>query len=329
MTQIDVPQLAGPAIAALVEAEVERRWPAQASGVEAMARYGLVPFGQTLGPMLLIRSALAVGGRVEQVLPAAIAVECLQVGAMMHDDIIDGDRQRYGKPATHTVFGAPSAIVGGDALFFSGIQALSECCDAGVPAERVAQSLTVLAQTGRRIADAVATEIRLGRSICSTKTYLEMIRDKGGSLLWLACGLGSILSGADEASVRSLGQYSDLLGIAYQIRDDLMAYDGTQAGKPSVSDMRNGRPTLPVLLAHRRASRSQRRLIEHLLADTVRPVEERHEAMAGVIASTGALNTARSISHRYARIAGDALSGLPVSEHRDALHGLTTPGLLV
>jgi geranylgeranyl pyrophosphate synthase len=329
MTEIDVPQVADAEVATLVRAEVEYRWPEGVSGLDEVVRYGLVPFGKMMGPWLLIRSSLAVGGRIAPVLPAALAVEFVQVGAMMHDDIIDGDEQRRGKEAAHSVFGLPAAIVGGDGLFFHGFAALSECQQAGVPAARVAQALAVLARTGLRIGNAAVREIRMSRSICSVDSYLEMIRDKSGALLWMACGLGATLAGAEETASKALSRYSDWLGIAYQIRDDLMAYDGTRAGKPNVSDARNGRPTLPVLLAHRRAGRDQQRAIERLLADNTSSVHDRHEALTAFVRAYDGVESAREISHRYGRMAASALADLPPTEHRDALAELTVPGRLV
>ncbi|MEG3630576.1 polyprenyl synthetase family protein [Streptomyces poriticola] len=329
MTDIDVPQVADPEVAAIVRAEVEGRWPHDVSGLDEIVRYGLVPFGKMMGPWLVIRSSLAVGGDIATVLPAAVALECVQVGAMMHDDIIDRDGERRSKPAAHTVFGESTAIVGGDGLFFHGFAALAECRDAGVPAARVAQALEVLARAGVRIGDAALREIRMSRGICSVDTYLGMIADKSGALLWMACGVGATLGGADDTALKALSEYSDQLGIAYQIRDDLMAYDGTRAGKPNVSDVRNGRPTLPVLLAHERAPEHQQRRIERLLADTSVPVEQRYEAMAELVRSYDGTAAAREVSHRHVQLAASALQALPPGVHRDALADLTVPGRLV
>lgn len=329
MADIDVAQVADAEVAELVRAEVDFRWPEGVAGLDEVARYGLVPFGKMMGPWLLIRSSLAVGGEIMPVLPAAVAVECIQVGAMMHDDIIDGDSQRRGKPAAHAVFGTPIAVVGGDGLFFHGFAALSECGAAGIPAARVGRAIAVLADAGLRIGGAAVHEIRMGRTICSVEKYLAMIKDKSGALLWMACGVGATLAGAEERMVAALRRYSDLLGIGYQIRDDMMAYDGTRAGKPNVSDVRNGRPTLPVLLAHRRAPRDRQRLIERLLADTASPVQERHDAMAELVHEFDGIGSAREMSHRYVRMAAMALNDLPPTEHRAALIELTAPGRLV
>ncbi|MFI1951422.1 polyprenyl synthetase family protein [Streptomyces xinghaiensis] len=329
MTDVDVPQVADPEVAAIVRAEVETRWPHNVSGLDELVRYGLVPFGKMMGPWLAVRSSLAVGGDIATVLPAAVGLECVQVGAMMHDDIIDSDGERRSKPAAHTVFGEPAAIVGGDGLFFHGFAALAECREAGAPADRVAEALTVLSRAGLRIGDAALREIRMSRGICPVDAYLDMIADKSGALLWMACGVGATLGGADDTSLKALSEYSDQLGIAYQIRDDLMAYDGTRAGKPNVSDVRNGRPTLPVLLAHERASGERQRRIERLLADTSVPVGARYEAMAELVHAYDGIAAAREVSHRHVRMATTALEALPPGVHRDALMDLTVPGRLV
>lgn len=329
MTDIDVPQVADAEVATLLRAEVEDRWPSGVPGLDEVVRFGLVPFGKMMGPWLAIRSSLAVGGDIRTTLPAAVALECVQVGAMMHDDIIDHDGQRRAKPAAHVEFGEPTAIVGGDGLFFHGFAALAECRQAGAPAERVAAALTVLSQAGLRIGSAAIQEIRMSRRICPVETYLDMIRDKSGALLWMACGVGGTLGGGDDTAIKAFGDYSDELGVAYQMRDDLMAFDGTHAGKPHISDVRNGRPTLPVLIAHERASPRERRRIERLLADTVTPPEERHEAMSRLVHAHEGVEAARAASHRHVAVAADALEKLPPSEHRDALAELAVPGRLV
>jgi geranylgeranyl pyrophosphate synthase len=329
IADIDVPQVADAEVAALVRAEVEYRWPNGVSGLDEVVRYGLVPFGKMMGPWLVIRSSLAVGGDLAAALPAAVALECVQVGAMMHDDIIDRDGERRSKTAAHTVFGEPTAIVGGDGLFFHGFAALSECQAAGAPASRVARAFAVLSRAGLRIGSAALHEIRMSRTVCSVEEYLDMIRDKSGALLWMACGVGATLGGADDDAFEALSQYSDQLGIAYQIRDDLMAYDGTRAGKPNISDVRNGRPTLPVLLAHERAPREHQQRIERLLADTASSAEERHEAMSDLVHSYDGVQAARDVSHRHVQTAAAAVGSLPPSDHRNALAELTVPGRLV
>ncbi|MBW4721399.1 polyprenyl synthetase family protein [Saccharothrix obliqua] len=329
MTKTDVARVADPEIAALVRAEVERRWPDGVSGLAGLARYGLLPFGKMMGPWLVVRSALAVGGELAPVLPAAVAVECVQVGAMMHDDIIDSDPERRSKKAAYATFGEPSAIVGGDGLYFHGFAALAECRDTGIPLDHVTHALTIMSDAGLRIGDAAVQEIRMGRRICTTDEYLAMIRDKSGGLLWMACGVGGALAGATGAELAALRDYSDLLGTGYQIRDDLMAYDGTRSGKPNISDVRNGRPTLPVLLAHRYSSPARRQRIEDLLADTTTEPEARHVELAAVVRDSDALTAARDLARDYARRAEHALRDLPPSEHRDALADLTAPGRLV
>jgi geranylgeranyl pyrophosphate synthase len=315
-------------IADLVHAEVDRLFPSTSTGVNAMMRHGLLPFGKMLGPRLVIRSALAVGGRLEHVLPAAVAVECVQVGAMTHDDIIDDDALRRGKPAIHAAFGWKNAVIAGDSLFFAGVAAVARCFDAGVKAERVDRAIQGLARATLLIGAGAADELAMARRICPVDDYLAMIRKKSGSWLWMACHLGAVLGGGDESEIDMLGTYGSLLGTGYQIRDDLMAFDGADAGKPHQSDMRNGRPTLPVLIAHKRATAAQRSLIEGLLADAASPATELHAAMANLVEATDSLQGSYDLARRYASRARETLGGL-ASSQQGMLENLTEPGQLI
>src|SRR5581483_6111011 len=108
-----------PELPALLRAEFSRRWPDGTTGLDAVYHYALIPSGKLLRPLLVVRSALTVGGELFGVLPAAVGIECVHVGSLMHDDIIDKDSTRRGRPAVHTVFGPEQAIVAGNALYFS------------------------------------------------------------------------------------------------------------------------------------------------------------------------------------------------------------------
>jgi len=171
--------------------------------------------------------------------------------------------------------------------------------------------------------------LALARRVCPVEEYLSMINKKSGSWLWMACHLGAVLGGGDESEIDILGTYGTLLGTGYQIRDDLMAFDGTDHGKPHVSDVRNGRPTLPVLIAHQRATTAQRSTIERLLMDATSSVGELHDVMADLVQTTGAVQPSYDLARRYAAQAQAVLSRLPHSRHRDALEDITKPGHLI
>ena len=125
---------------------------------------------------------------------------------MMHDDLIERRRGTPGQTGVvvEVQVHPPAAVVGGNGLLFHGFAALARCRETGVADKRITRGLALLAETGLRIGNAALREIRMGRVRCSIDTYLKMVEDKSGALLWMACGLGAVLSGADEQSMRAL-----------------------------------------------------------------------------------------------------------------------------
>ncbi len=285
----------------------------------ALHRHAVLPAGKLLRPLLVVDAALAVGGSAHPVLPAAVAVELLHVGSLIHDDIIDGDAERRGRAAVHHRFGTDRAILGGDALFLRPFSLVAECGRRGVPAERVVRAGQALAAAGEELCRGAVLELdHAGAPELSLEAYVRMAGLKTSPLFSGACRIGAVLSGADEEQAAALGRYGHALGIAFQARDDLLPYDtcfagaagdnGTAAaGKPADSDLGNRRPTLPVLLAHQLAAPADRHLVEKLLADGARGPDA-HARMADVLERTGAVDAVRSVVEEYVRRCHQALA---------------------
>ncbi|MFJ6752766.1 polyprenyl synthetase family protein [Streptomyces sp. NPDC091266] len=306
--------------------EFARRWPENTTGLDAVHRYALLPSGKLLRPHLLARSALAVGGSLEAVLPAAVGFEVTHTGSLLHDDIIDQDAVRRGRPAVHVAFGPEMAIVAGNALIFTWFAALAECAAYGIPHRRIVGAMEIQAAAGQQICRGAALELSLvGDLEASLETYSEMARAKTAALFEAACQVGAILGGGEAPQIAALGVFGDHLGCAFQIRDDLLPYreDGAGGGKPADSDLRNRRPTLPVLLAHREATPAQRAVLRACMM----PGPDEGEAfgrLAGVLRATGALDAAEQSARHHAEQARRALAEIPPSADRDALQALTT-----
>ncbi|MFE2602710.1 polyprenyl synthetase family protein [Streptomyces mirabilis] len=317
--------------AELLEAELVRRWPGRSVGLDAVHRYAMIPPGKLLRPSLVLHAALAVGGELGAVLPAAVGVEGAHVGSLLHDDIIDRDTRRRGRAAVHTEFGPAQAVVAGNALFFSWFAALSECRRLGVPADRVERAMAVQAEAGVAICRGAFDELAMrGDLDLGVGAYVAMARAKTAVLLAAACRVGAILGGGDAPTTELLGDFGDHLGICFQIRDDVLPYDPIAArtmGKPSDSDVRNRRPTLPVLIAHRRADPKSRAALRHALLDETEP-ELALCRIRAVLERTGALDTAHAMADEYARGARALLTRLPATAqvaHVRALALLTRP----
>ncbi|KPI30546.1 Polyprenyl synthetase [Actinobacteria bacterium OK074] len=250
--------------------ELEAAVAAGAAELAALHRHALLPPGKLLRPLLVVESALAVGGRTaaDAVLPAAAALELLHTGSLVHDDIIDGDTERRGRAAVHQRFGLHRAVLGGDALLFQPFELLTACAERGVPADRIVRACQVLARAGLELCRGAALELdQAGTPWLPVRAYLRMAGLKTSPLLSGACAVGAILAGASSSSTDALARYGHALGLAFQARDDLLPYDTPPhaPGKPADSDLANGRPTLPVLLAYERADVADRLLIEELL----------------------------------------------------------------
>lgn len=234
---------------------------------EAM-RYSVFAGGKRLRPVLTMAAAGAAGGEPSRVLPAACAIELIHAYSLIHDDLpaMDNDDFRRGKPTSHRVFGEAIAILAGDALLTLAFELMAK----NVPddPDGPARVLRVIAE----IAGAAGTAGMIGGQVADTlfadqevdPATLEYIhRHKTGALYRAAVRSGAILAGAGEDTLRSLTEYADYLGLAFQIRDDILDVEGDQAklGKPVGSDKRNKKATYPRLFGMDKAKEKARQAV--------------------------------------------------------------------
>ncbi|MFC4494398.1 polyprenyl synthetase family protein [Streptomyces ovatisporus] len=287
-------------------------------------RWALAPPGKLLRPVLLLESALALGGSADQVAPLAAGFELMHVGSLMHDDIIDGDELRRGRAANHSRYGVDRTVVAADALFFAVFQTLGECRLRGVPDRLITDVTAVVAEAGLDITRGATMELDLSGVLHpDTGTYLELVRLKTAALLRAACRSGGVLADGSPEHVAALADFGESLGVAFQIKDDLLPYTappGT-AGKPPTSDLRNRRPALPLLLAHRHGDDAQRALLTELLTGEGEE-ELRQERLHRLLETTGALKAAQDTANRRLERCRKALEALPHSPHRSRLAAL-------
>jgi geranylgeranyl diphosphate synthase type I len=309
------------ALRTLVGEAILDRWPRGSSLLDAICRYALVPYGKLFRPVLLLESALAVGGDPDAVLPAAVGAECGHVASLIHDDIIDEDDLRRGRASVQHKFGVGDAIVAGDALIFDMFASLAECRDRGVPDSQVVKALASVARAGVDLCRGQSLEAEISRGLTfDASLYVMVARLKTASFFRGACESGAILGGGSPAWVSALAAYGDELGVAFQICDDLLAYTSSSVatGKPDTSDVHNGRLTLPVILAYERARPAERDRIKHALTshdDQVAALATLHE----VLTATGAVASAAQTARNYAKTAREALEVVPPTASRERL----------
>lgn len=306
----------------LVSTELEKRWSSGTSALDSICHYSLVPTGKLFRPVLLLDAALAVGGDVERVLPAAVGAECGHVASLIHDDIIDADDLRRGRPSVQHKYGVNDAIVAGDALIFDLFVALAECRERGIGDGQVAAAFEAVARAGVDLCRGQSLESELTADPrFDIDAYLMVAKLKTAALFRGSCASGAILGGGSGEQVESLSIYGESLGTAFQIHDDLLAYISSAGttGKPDTSDVENGRLTLPVILAFEAGTTEEREAIVGSLFSTGDPTR-RLSALGEIVNRTGAVATAAKMARDYGGAAKDALAVLPDSPSRDRLN---------
>jgi geranylgeranyl diphosphate synthase type I len=295
----------------LLEAELLRWVGSGDSLLELACLDALFPPGKLLRPVLCMESARAVGGTADQVLAFAAGIECLHVASLIHDDIVDQDPVRRGRASTAEQYGLAEALVAGDGLSMAGVAALLS----SGPAERVLQAARVTVEALRRMCQGIMreTEIR-GDLTCGVPAVLDIMRAKTAALTGAACQAGAILTGATSQQHQALRRYGEQLGLAFQIRDDLLPYtaEDQTTGKTATSDIANLQPTLPVLLAYEAADETDRNRLTTVFNDGTDPVTAHRDVLA-VLTRTGALGRTARMASSCAEQARAELTGLPDS----------------
>ena len=262
--------------------------------------------GKLLRPALVCFSCEALEGEAEKALPLACALELVHNFSLVHDDIQDGDELRRGRPTTWRVFGIAQAINAGDGLLVLALRTASEASEVLPPETLLVAQKALLSATFRMIEGQVLDLSLEGAREGGVAAYLEMARRKTGSLLGCALELGALAAGRPELSQDHF-QLGETLGLAFQVRDDLLGIWGDPAvtGKPAGSDLARGKRSWPVAYAL-----EQDPSLVELLSRKPVPVEEALEGLSRL----GAREAAEAAAKKYAEEARRLAEKLPWSQ---------------
>ncbi|WP_414693897.1 polyprenyl synthetase family protein [Phenylobacterium sp.] len=306
--------LAAPDMAA-VDALIRRHMDSPVPVIPALADHLIAGSAKRLRPLLTVAAARLAGARDEACLKLAAAVEFIHTATLLHDDVVDSSQLRRGRVAAHLIWGAPSSVLVGDFLF---ARAFELMVGAGsMPA------LEILARASRVIAEGEVLQLTRAHDMdLSQDVYLEIIRAKTAELFAAAAEAGAVSAGAPPERCRALRQYGQDLGLAFQLVDDALDYSGDSAtlGKNPGDDFREGKATLPLLLAMARTP-SEREF-------WVRTVDRRDQAdgdferARDLMRQTGALDATLDLAAGYAASAKAALSDFGANAWRPALEDL-------
>lgn len=281
--------------------------------------------GKRLRPMLAQVVAEAVGKAGDKALPFACSLEIIHNFTLVHDDVMDNDPLRRGRPAVHVLFDIPTAIIAGDALFARAFEMITET---DVPPENAKRLIRTTAHTVWLIAEGQQEDMDFENTPVDRVTvddYMEMINKKTAVLFECAAEGGALIAGGTGEQIGAMREYAHLLGMGFQIWDDLLNLTGDEGrlGKPVGNDIRNGKRTLIVLHAvHALAEDDPRRgrLLKALGNDNA-TAQEIADAIA-VLRDCGSIEHARLTALDYAERAKGLLECLPLSKEKEFLSGL-------
>ncbi|MEM3064573.1 MAG: polyprenyl synthetase family protein [Candidatus Nitrosotenuis sp.] len=219
--------------------------------------------GKRLRPYLVIKSCQMLGGSIKNAMPAAAAIEMIHNFTLVHDDIMDNDEMRHGVPTVHTKFGMPLAILAGDVLFSKAFETVSirNVSDSKVSSKLVAK----LAEACVNVCEGQVLDIKMAeaKKIPTKAEYIKMIEKKTSALFEVSCAMGAICAGAGAKDVANLASFGRNLGVAFQITDDYIGVlgDPKVTKKPVGNDLREGKKSLPILMAMQKADPKRRKAI--------------------------------------------------------------------
>jgi octaprenyl-diphosphate synthase len=294
-----------------VDAVIRERLSSRVALIDQISHYIVNAGGKRIRPRLLLLFSEALGYRGTSRYELAAAVEFIHTATLLHDDVVDESSLRRGRSTANAMFGNAASVLVGDFLYSRAFQMMVSANDMRV--------LAVMADATNTIAEGEVLQLmNMHDPELAVDDYLRVIRFKTAKLFEASARLGAILAGADAALEESCAECGRALGTGFQLVDDLLDYDGNsiELGKNVGDDLREGKPTLPLLVAMVRGTDSERALLRHAIeAGEV----ERLADILEIVRRTGALEATRQAAEVEADTARRRMLALPDGEARAAL----------
>lgn len=294
-----------------VDSVIQRRLASEVVLINQISHYIISAGGKRIRPMLVLLFANALGFHGKERFELAAIVEFIHTATLLHDDVVDESALRRGRETANALFGNAASVLVGDFLYSRAFQMM-------VSVNRL-RVLDVLADATNVIAEGEVLQLmNMHDPDLAVHDYLKVIRFKTAKLFEASARLGAVLANASESVEDACAAYGRSLGTAFQLIDDLLDYEGStsQLGKNVGDDLREGKPTLPLLIAMERASAADRLLIRHAIEQGE---VSRLDEIVGIVRQTGALAATRDAARVEADKARNSLSALPPTVHREAL----------
>lgn len=296
-----------------VNAVILERMQSKVALIPELAGHLIAGGGKRMRPMLTLASAALLGYTGTRHHKLAAAVEFIHTATLLHDDVVDGSGMRRGKQAANLIWGNPASVLVGDFLFSRAFELMVE--DGSLKILRILSSASAVIAEGEVDQLTVQRQIQTGED-----QYLAIISAKTAALFAAACRVAPVVAEASEDREEALDSFGRNLGIAFQLTDDVIDYSSSTKvmGKGAGDDFRDGKMTLPVILAVARGSQSDRAFWKAAMSGETASDADLCRAKA-LLEDCGALDDTLERAAHYGSRAVDALACFPESRAKSAL----------
>ena len=283
--------------------------------VDLVARYIIRQKGKKIRPLLVLLSAKIAGGITERSYRGAVLVELLHTATLVHDDVVDNADKRRGMWSINALFKNKVAVLMGDYLLSRGLMIAVEGEDFDF--------LKVITNAVKRMSEGELLQIRKTRKLdIDEETYFKVISDKTASLLETCCSIGAMSAAKDGKYIEALRSFGHSLGMSFQIRDDILDYEGTSnlIGKPIGGDIKEKKITLPLIYSLNKVSKNEASGIKKIIknGDDKTKVKE----IMKFVKDNNGIEYAISVSKNYSQKAKKSLEVFPDSQIKLAMEAL-------
>ena len=296
-----------------VNAVILERMQSKVALIPELAGHLIAGGGKRMRPMLTLASASLLGYPGTRHHRLAAAVEFIHTATLLHDDVVDGSGTRRGKRTANLIWGNPASVLVGDFLFSRAFELMVE--------DGSLKVLNILSHASAVIAEGEVDQLTAQRQIdASEEHYLSIVGAKTAALFAAACSISAVVAESGEEAELALESYGRNLGIAFQLVDDVIDYSSDEAtmGKGVGDDFRDGKMTLPVILAYARGDEADRVFWRAAIGGE-RVADEDLARATDLLRQTGALTDTVERARLYGRRAIDALAMFPAGKAKSAL----------
>jgi octaprenyl-diphosphate synthase len=279
--------------------------------VESIGHYITEAGGKRMRPVLLLLGARSCGATGDAAIKLAAVIEFIHTATLLHDDVVDMSAMRRGRPTANEQWNNPSSVLVGDFIYSRAFQILVSIGHIGI--------MQVIADTTNTIAEGEVLQLLNKHRVDTTEAdYMRVINDKTAVLFEAAAHCGAMIANADEATQQALKAAGRHIGLAFQLVDDALDYDGSadELGKNIGDDLAEGKPTLPLIYALQHASPEDREVIRQSI---VTGGTDRLTDVVRIVHGCGALDYTRNLARKHADLAVEKIMTLPDSSYRTAL----------